>query len=98
MIAIAMGIPPKFGILDDLSEISAYKKLFTQILISLVLVIYGGLRIESFYGVLGLYELPYFVSILFSVFVFVVITNGYNLIDGIDGLASGLGIIGAKSY
>lgn len=86
------------GILDDLSEISAYKKLFSQILISLILIIYGGLRIESFHGVLGFYELPYFVSILFSVFVFVVITNGYNLIDGIDGLASGLGIIGATLF
>ena len=86
------------GVLDDLSEISAYKKLVSQIIISLILIIYGGLRIESFHGVLGFYELPYFVSILFSVFVFIVITNGYNLIDGIDGLASGLGIIGAISF
>ena len=81
------------GVLDDLSEISAYKKLFSQIFISLILIIYADLRIESFHGVLGFYELPYFVSILFSVFVFIVITNGYNLIDGIDGLAAGLGII-----
>ena len=86
------------GVLDDLSEISPYKKLFSQILISLILIIYGGLRIDSFHGVLGFYELPYFVSILFSVFVFIVITNSYNLIDGIDGLASGIGIIGATSF
>jgi len=86
------------GVLDDLTEIGAYKKLFIQIFISLILVLYGNLRIGSFHGVLGVYELPYFVSILFSVFVFIVITNGYNLIDGIDGLASGLGIIAATIF
>lgn len=86
------------GVLDDLTEIGAYKKLFIQIFISLILVLYGNLRIDSFHGVLGVYELPYFVSILFSVFVFIVITNGYNLIDGIDGLASGLGIIAATIF
>ena len=86
------------GVLDDLTVIGAYKKLFIQIFISLILVFYGNLRIDSFHGVLGVYELPYFVSILFSVFVFIVITNGYNLIDGIDGLASGLGIIAATIF
>ena len=30
------------------------------------------------------------ISFIFTIFVVVVITNGYNLIDGIDGLAGGL--------
>ena len=96
--ALAFMLTFFLGILDDLSEISPYKKLFSQIFVSLLLIIYADLRIESFHGVLGLYELPYITSMLFSVFVFIVITNGYNLIDGIDGLATGLGIISSLVF
>jgi UDP-N-acetylmuramyl pentapeptide phosphotransferase/UDP-N-acetylglucosamine-1-phosphate transferase len=51
------------------------------------------MRIDSFHGVLGIYEIPYVASILFTVFVFIVIINGINLIDGIDGLAAGVSIL-----
>ena len=34
----------------------------------------------------NIYEIPTWISFIFTIFVVVVITNGYNLIDGIDGL------------
>ena len=86
------------GIFDDLRPISAFKKLIAQIIVSLVIILFADIRIDNFQGVLGIHELPQSVSVIFSVFVYIVITNAYNLIDGIDGLASGIGIIAAVSF
>lgn len=86
------------GIFDDLRPISALKKLIAQIIVSLVIILFADIRIDNFQGVLGIHELPQSVSVIFSVFVYIVITNAYNLIDGIDGLASGIGIIAAVSF
>jgi len=37
-------------------------------------------------------------SIPFTIFVVIVITNGFNLIDGVDGLAAGIGVISSFSF
>ena len=81
------------GVKDDILVISATKKLLMQILAALIVIIFSDIRIRSFYGIFGLYEIPYFDSILFSLFVYIVIINAFNLIDGIDGLAGGIGVI-----
>ena len=47
----------------------------------------GDVRISSFQGVLGLWQMDEGLSILFTIFVMVGITNAINLIDGLDGLA-----------
>ena len=49
-------------------------------------------RITDLHGFFGITEIPYIVSMLLTTFVLIVIINGFNLIDGIDGLASGVGI------
>lgn len=55
-------------------------------------------RITNFHGLLGIGELPYFISILFSIFVFALVINALNLIDGIDGLAASIAILGSLSF
>ncbi|MFP4094349.1 MAG: glycosyltransferase [Cyclobacteriaceae bacterium] len=86
------------GLKDDVMIIDPIKKLVAQILASLVLIIGADIRIASLYGIMGIGELNYYLSVVFSVFVFIVITNAYNLIDGIDGLASSLGITAALIF
>lgn len=81
------------GIKDDLYALSAVKKLWTQILASSVVIIGSDLRITHFLGIFGVNELPYVVSVLFTIFIFVALINSFNLIDGIDGLSSGIGMI-----
>lgn len=81
------------GLKDDLLNISAKKKLMVQIFAAVVLVTLGNVRFTSWQGIFGVHELPYFASVIFSIFVLIVIVNSYNLIDGIDGLASGLAIL-----
>ena len=81
------------GIKDDILVISPVKKLIAQIVATLIVIIGADIRISSFFGIMGIYELPYIMSVLLTVFVFIVLINSFNLIDGIDGLAGGIGII-----
>lgn len=83
------------GLKDDLLAISVRKKLIIQIWAALILIVLGNIRITNFHGILGIYELHYIFSVLISVFIIVVITNAFNLIDGIDGLASALAMLAA---
>jgi len=87
-----------FGILDDLLQITAFEKLIGQIIASWILIFLGDIQIDSMHGVLGVYDLPLWIGALFTVFVVIVITNGFNLIDGIDGLAGGIGLVSSFSF
>jgi len=86
------------GLIDDLRQITAFKKLIGQIIATLILILLGDLQIDSMHGVLGVYDLPVWASLFFTIFVVIVITNGFNLIDGIDGLAGGIGLISSLSF
>ena len=50
------------------------------------------------HGFLGVYEIPYFAGILLSLFTIIVITNAFNLIDGVDGLAGSLGLVTTLAF
>lgn len=81
------------GIKDDLFNLVAFKKLFGQLLASLILVHYAEIKITTFYGLFGIDDLSMPASYALSIFTIVVITNSLNLIDGIDGLAASVGIV-----
>ena len=81
------------GIKDDLMEISSRKKFLTQLVAALLLILLTGNHITDFYGLLGIHSIRRLLCIGFTVFVYILIINAYNLIDGIDGLAAGIGIV-----
>lgn len=81
------------GIKDDILVIAPNKKLIGELVAILIVILVGNIRLTSLHGFLGIHEIPYVASVLLTTFVFVVIINGFNLIDGIDGLASGLAIV-----
>jgi len=78
---------------DDMLVINPIKKLTGQLIAAGLIIVMGDIRIDHFHGVLGLEEIPFLASVFFTIFVFIVIINGFNLIDGIDGLASGVGAL-----
>ncbi|PXX25032.1 MraY family glycosyltransferase [Arenibacter sp. ARW7G5Y1] len=86
------------GIKDDLVGLAPKKKFMIQILAALMVIVLTDVRIASCYGLLGLEELPYIVSVAFSVFVFLAVINAFNLIDGIDGLAGTIGVIVTAAF
>jgi UDP-N-acetylmuramyl pentapeptide phosphotransferase/UDP-N-acetylglucosamine-1-phosphate transferase len=77
------------GLADDLIGVRYRAKFIAQISCALMLIA-GGLWINNFHGVLGIYSIPWWIGIPLTVLVIVFVTNAINLIDGIDGLASGL--------
>ena len=81
------------GLKDDLLVISPKKKFSGQLLAATIVVFASDLRILSMDGIFGLGELPYWISVGFTIFVFLLIVNAFNLIDGIDGLAGGIAIL-----
>ncbi|CAA7195314.1 glycosyltransferase family 4 protein [Chryseobacterium potabilaquae] len=81
------------GVMDDIVVMRAYKKLVAQVVVSSIIVIGSDIRIRSLFGILGIYELEYFISVFFSIITFIILINAFNLIDGIDGLAGGYSVI-----
>jgi len=75
------------GVGDDLFKLKYREKFFLQLFAGIVLL-QSGMYIDSFHGIFGIEELPYAASVAVSLFVFIVVVNSLNLIDGIDGLAS----------
>jgi len=81
------------GIKDDIIFIATRTKLVIQLITALMLVTLGHYSIVNFQGMLGLYQLPAIAGQAFTLLFIVLCINAYNFIDGIDGLASSLGII-----
>ncbi|WP_249869285.1 glycosyltransferase family 4 protein [Oceanobacillus saliphilus] len=84
------------GAVDDRYTIKPYLKLTGQ-LIAAILLIYSGLIIERItIPVFGVIELGFFSTLITLLWV-VGITNAINLIDGLDGLATGVSTIAMTS-
>ena len=81
------------GFVDDLIAIKPTWKLLGELVSAFFLIVVSDVRLSHLHGFLGINELSIFSSYILSFFVFVVIINALNLIDGVDGLASGLGIL-----
>jgi UDP-GlcNAc:undecaprenyl-phosphate GlcNAc-1-phosphate transferase len=87
-----------FGMKDDMVGINARKKLLGQIFASLLVIMAADIRLTTLYGAFGIHQIPYVVSVVITLFIFLLSINAYNLIDGIDGLASGMGILISLLY
>ncbi len=81
------------GIKDDILVLSASKKFVGQLIAAGIIIKFGGVQITNMHGFLGIYEIPHIASIVVSLFTIIVITNSFNLIDGVDGLAGSLGLL-----
>jgi UDP-GlcNAc:undecaprenyl-phosphate GlcNAc-1-phosphate transferase len=81
------------GVVDDIINLSAKTKFFSQIIISII-AFYFGVKIVALSNPFGaMLVLPDYLSIIVTVFWIVGITNTINLIDGLDGLAAGVSMI-----
>jgi UDP-N-acetylmuramyl pentapeptide phosphotransferase/UDP-N-acetylglucosamine-1-phosphate transferase len=83
----AIGLMFFVGLRDDMVEMKAKQKILGQLVAVILVVIASDIRIRDLHGFLGVGELNIFVSYLFSAFVLLALTNAFNLIDGLDGLA-----------
>ncbi len=89
-IFILTSITLAIGLWDDRFGMRAVVKLLGQMAVG-VLAYLLGISIDSFYG----WILPVWINLPGTVLWFVVFINAFNLIDGMDGLATGLAAIAA---
>lgn len=81
------------GMMDDLAGLDPYKKFLAQFISAFIIVYFGDIRISSFDGLLGIYQLHPAMSYAFSSLLVVFIINAFNLIDGINGLLGSVSLI-----
>jgi UDP-GlcNAc:undecaprenyl-phosphate/decaprenyl-phosphate GlcNAc-1-phosphate transferase len=81
------------GLKDDIMDLSATKKFIGQILAAGIIMRFGGIYLNDMQGFLGITTIPYYASVFLTIFTIIVITNSFNLIDGVDGLAGSLGLV-----
>lgn len=76
------------GTWDDIRGLGPYTKIAVECVAGLILF-FGGFRFVHFAVLFGSRDLPWYVDLAFTLFWVLGITNAFNLIDGIDGLAAG---------
>ncbi|NRD23225.1 undecaprenyl/decaprenyl-phosphate alpha-N-acetylglucosaminyl 1-phosphate transferase [Winogradskyella litoriviva] len=86
------------GLKDDILILSPRKKFIGQLLAAFLLIIFTDTRIYGFSGILGITIMPYWISVGFTLFVYLLIINAFNLIDGVDGLAGSLALMASVAF
>lgn len=86
------------GIKDDILVIAPVTKLIGQVFASSFLVIFTDIQFTNLHGLFWIQDIPQYIGIPLTVFTIIVITNSFNLIDGIDGLAGSLGIVSSAAF
>ena len=81
------------GIKDDILLLSPWKKLGVQVICAILLTAFGHLRLTSLWGMFEINEISPLTGSFLTILLIVALINAFNLIDGVNGLAAGLGLI-----
>jgi UDP-GlcNAc:undecaprenyl-phosphate GlcNAc-1-phosphate transferase len=97
ILLVAMALLVAIGLLDDLGEVSPRGKLGVELIAALFMTSWAGLYLIDLGDLFtrGPFELRNW-GIPLTVFATVAVINGFNMLDGLDGLAGGLafGVLG----
>jgi UDP-GlcNAc:undecaprenyl-phosphate/decaprenyl-phosphate GlcNAc-1-phosphate transferase len=81
------------GLKDDIINLSAFKKAIGQFVAAFVIVVLGDIHLSTFTGLLNNPEFEIAGNLIVTILVVMTLINSINFVDGIDGLAAGIGII-----
>jgi UDP-GlcNAc:undecaprenyl-phosphate/decaprenyl-phosphate GlcNAc-1-phosphate transferase len=81
------------GMKDDLTVLTPRTKFLSQVAACLFLLIHFKFKMHSLNGFVGIDHMNSYVSFGMALFLMLTIINSYNMIDGIDGLASIIGLV-----
>jgi UDP-GlcNAc:undecaprenyl-phosphate GlcNAc-1-phosphate transferase len=85
------------GSIDDKMDIKPFYRLLIQFGCSYTIALIG-IRLTSLYGVFGIHEISIFWQYFLTITIITGVVNAFNLMDGIDGLAGGLAIVGLSIF
>lgn len=86
----AMSIMLYVGALDDILGLTPSARIVTEVLVVLALVFSSGMCIDTFHGMWGIDSYSWLIAVPLTVFAGVGIINAINMVDGVNGLSSGL--------
>lgn len=78
------------GTLDDIMGLTPRTRLLIESLTILGIIYGSGMCIDSLHGLWGIYEYSWWIAVPLTIFASVGIINAYNMVDGVNGLSSGL--------
>lgn len=78
------------GSLDDILGLSPKVRLGLEVVVMLGVIFGSGLCVDSLHGLWGMEEFSWWIAVPLTVFAGVGLINAYNMVDGVNGLSSGL--------
>jgi UDP-N-acetylmuramyl pentapeptide phosphotransferase/UDP-N-acetylglucosamine-1-phosphate transferase len=81
------------GAMDDVIGLSPCSRFIIEILTLLCLIYTSGICADSLHGLWGVETISWWIAVPLSVFAGVGIINAVNMIDGVNGLSSGMCIV-----
>ncbi len=95
---ITMTVMMYVGMLDDMVGLSPVLRLFVELCLVAFVVYMDKTSINDFHGLLGTGKLPVWASLPLCSVACLGIINSINLIDGVDGLSSGICIFACLCF
>ena len=89
-IILAMSMMLYIGAIDDITDLSPRNRLIIEVLAVLGIIVSDGACIDSLHGLWGIESFSWWIGIPLTIFAGVGIINAMNMIDGVNGLSSGL--------
>ena len=86
----SMSVMLYVGAMDDILGLTPLSRLVIEVLTMLGLIYASGMCLDTFRGMWGIYEFSWWLAVPLTVFAGVGIINAVNMIDGVNGLSSGL--------
>lgn len=89
-IICAMSVMIYTGALDDILGLTPKARIAIEIATIIALIFSSGMCIDTFHGLWGIEQISWWIAVPLTVFAGVGIINSINMIDGVNGLSSGL--------
>lgn len=98
IIITAMTIMLYTGTMDDILSLSPRLRFVIEIMVVALLMMANNQSINNFYGLWGVDTINLWIAFPLTIFAAVGIINAINLIDGVDGLSSGYGVMASIAF
>ncbi|MBO5706734.1 MAG: undecaprenyl/decaprenyl-phosphate alpha-N-acetylglucosaminyl 1-phosphate transferase [Bacteroidaceae bacterium] len=89
-VMLAMSVMLYTGSLDDILGLSPRTRFVIEILVIFGIVLSSGACMDSLHGLWGVHDFSWWMAVPLTVFAGVGIINAVNMVDGVNGLSSGL--------
>ncbi|MBO4642266.1 MAG: undecaprenyl/decaprenyl-phosphate alpha-N-acetylglucosaminyl 1-phosphate transferase [Bacteroidaceae bacterium] len=97
-VLLGMGIMVYTGVVDDIIAVKPSHRIVIEVLTILGIIYGSGACADNLHGVWGIYHISWNIAVPVTVFGGVAIINAINMVDGVNGLSSGLCIIYSGTF